>query len=535
MKRMFAASTIVVVVAIVTAFSPASGLASRGVPTSLVNAIHARLGAGAVRMSSAQNTAPPEAFFGYQVSLSADGTTALVGAPAVGDGTGAAYIFHVSSAGSWVSSSTPAATLTDGKGIWGDSFGEGVALSADGTTAFVGAPYSHYSGVIFVFRVPSENAWASSSTPTATLSVGHGIFVGGSLALSPDGTTLVVGAPLYDFFAGGAYVFHVASESAWVSSSVPAAVLSNVGESQLDGEIGASVAISGDGSTALLSDGIGGAYVYHVVSAAAWTTLSSPTAILSNKSLGGSIDLGYSLALSGDGTTAILGAPGVKQFAGAVDVFRASAEDNWVSSNTPTAILTNAAGKSDDLLGVAVAVSASGTTAVATGYGVGKETGAAYIYHVASEAGWASSSVPTAILTNSAGVSQDALGVGVTLSGDGATALVGAPGFSSFIGAADVFHASGESSWATSSTPNAILTDADLLNARCIVPNVKGLYLGQARSVLRAFGCRTGQVDNAYAKVKQGRVISEHPKAGTILPLGAKVSLTISLGAWHKP
>ena len=470
------------------------------------------------------------------MSLSADGTTALVGAPAVGDNTGKACIFHVSNAGSWVSKSAPGATLTHGKGTFGDSFGEAVALSADGTTAFIGAPLSRFNGVVYVFHASSENAWASSSAPTAALTVGHGIFLGEALALSPDGTTLLIGAPFYDFFAGGAYVFHVASENAWASSSKPVAVLSNVDESANDEEVGASVAISGDGTTALLSDtGVGGAYIFHVASEGAWNTSSAPTAILSDKGLGASDGLGYALALSGDGTTALLGAPGAGQSAGAVDVFHASAENNWGSTSTPTATLTNAGGKSGDFLGVAVAMSASGTTGEFSAYGVGHETGAAYIYHVASEAGWATSSAPTATLSNSAGVPNDALGVGVALSGDGATALVGAPGFSKFVGAADVFHASGQSTWATSSTPNATLTDSDLLNARCIVPNLKGLFLREAKSVLRAVGCRAGAVDNAYAKVREGRVIAEHPIAGTILPLGGKVNLTVSLGAWHKP
>src|SRR5437773_6667324 len=122
MKRMVTASTIAAVVAIVTAFSPGPGVASPNVPAGLAAAIHA-----------------PPALFGSQVSLSADGTTALVSAPAVGAYTGAAYIFHVSSAGAWATSSTPAATLTYRKGIFIDLIGENVALSADGTTAFVAA------------------------------------------------------------------------------------------------------------------------------------------------------------------------------------------------------------------------------------------------------------------------------------------------------------------------------------------------------------------------------------------------------------
>jgi hypothetical protein len=312
-KRMLSVVTIVAAVAVVTAFSPGAGVASPGVPAGLVNAIHARFGPGLVRFSSRAGAKEPIAVFGYEVSLSADGTTALVGAPAVRADSGAAYIFHVSSAGAWASSSTPTASLTDSKGGYGAEFGVQVALSADGTTAFVGSPLNGPHGVIDVFHVPSEAAWASRSTPIAALTSGHGLFVGGSFAVSSDGTTVVAGAPFYDFFAGGAYVFHASSESAWASASTPKAVLTNLDESANDGFVGEAVAISGDGATALVSDvgaAKGGAYVFHVGSEAAWTSLASPTAILMNASGSARDALGNALALSGDGTTAVLGAPG---------------------------------------------------------------------------------------------------------------------------------------------------------------------------------------------------------------------------------
>src|SRR5205823_4167605 len=47
-------------------------------------------------------------------------------------------------------------------------------------------------------------------------------------------------------------------------------------------------------------------------------------------------------ALSADGSTALVGAPGVRFQTGAVDVFHASDASSWASS-APTAILTNAA------------------------------------------------------------------------------------------------------------------------------------------------------------------------------------------------
>ena len=52
---------------------------------------------------------------------------------------GDAYIFHVSSESSWVNSSTPTAMLSDPVAGW---FSWSLALSADGTTALIGAPDS---------------------------------------------------------------------------------------------------------------------------------------------------------------------------------------------------------------------------------------------------------------------------------------------------------------------------------------------------------------------------------------------------------
>ncbi|HKD94536.1 MAG TPA: PASTA domain-containing protein [Gaiellaceae bacterium] len=470
---------------------------------------------------------------GQAAALSADGTTALVAAPGVTKNRGVVYVFHGSSAGSWVSSSTPAATLTC-KGVGAAQTEGSVALSADGTTAFVGAPgYRDGVGAVCVFHVPNEDAWASSSTPTATLTVGHGKgFMGWAVAGSSDGTTLVAGAPLYLSGAGGAYVFHVSSEDGWVSSSTPAATLSNAGESRTDLFVGSAVAISGDGASALLSDsrsrsGEGRAYVFHVASEAAWTSSSAPTAILSNASGAAHDALGRSLAFSGDGTTAFLGAPGVKGGRGAVDVFRAAGEGAWASSSTPAATLTNASGSRHDLLGHGVAVSADGTTAVVTAPGVKRKAGASYVFHVTDEGAWTSSAAPNATLTDSTGGRNGRLGVGLASSADGATVLVGAPGIDWNTGAADVFHVSDASSWLTSSTPAATLTNSALPHLDCVVPRLVGLRLAPARVALKDANCRLGKVTEVRSRAKKGRIVSQSPAPGSHLAPRSKVNVKV--------
>ncbi len=521
----------------VTAASlPGSGLGSsaaavRGaheIPFGLAAAIHARLGAGPITSrSAARATTGPE--LGLSVALSADGTTALVGAPRVKNATGAAYIFHASSAGSWTSRAAPTATLTYKHGAKQSLFGLVVALSADGTTAFISSPSAgDGAGAIFVFHVSTEDAWASSSTPTATLTVSNGVGVVISLALSPDGTTLVAGAPFSNSFAGGAYVFHASSEGAWVSTSTPTAALSNALESQADGGVGFAVAISGDGTTALVGDSEnpdgGGAYLYHVSAEDAWTPSSTPAAILTDAGTGSNAGLGRALALSGDGTLALLGAPGVGSNTGEAFVFRASGEAAWASTSTPNAHLTNAGGSNGDAFGEHLALSPDGTTALVFAPGRVHQRGAAYVFRVADEGAWASSDAPTATLTKSGAHANDSLGVGV-LSADGATALAGAPGVRSQTGAAYVFHVSAASSWVSSSAPAATLTDAVL--AACVVPKLRGMTLPGAKSALSAGRCRLGKVTKVRAKGKKGRVISQSRKPGTRLGIGAKIAVRV--------
>ena len=314
------------------------------------------------------------------MSLSSDGTTALIGADGVNGYRGAAYIFHVPSEGSWSSSSSPTATLTDGSGAR-DFFGLSATLSADGTTALIGTPYQQGNvgaGAAYVFHTSSESSWSSSSTPTATLTNSSGVshdWLGYSVALSSDGTTALAGAPGLNGGQGGAYLFHASAEGSWSSSPTPTATLTN--------------------------------------------------------SSGGSEDaLGVAVALSADGTTALLGAPHGSNRKGAAYLFHASAEGSWSSSSTPTATLTNSSGESEDTLGVAVALSADGTSALVGAPGVSSGRGAAYLFHSASESSWSSSSSPTAALSNGSAHSGDNLGEAVAFSSDGTTALLGAPSVS---------------------------------------------------------------------------------------------------------
>jgi hypothetical protein len=66
---------------------------------------------------------------------------------------------------------------------------------------------------------------------------------------------------------------------------------------------------------------------------------------------------------------------------------------------------------------------------------------------------------------------------------------------------------------------------------KCKVPKLVGLSLEEARKKLHGTGCALGKVTHKPSKhFKRGEVLSQTPKAGRVLPHGAKVDLTISNG-----
>ena len=68
-------------------------------------------------------------------------------------------------------------------------------------------------------------------------------------------------------------------------------------------------------------------------------------------------------------------------------------------------------------------------------------------------------------------------------------------------------------------------------SARCRVPNVRGKTLAAARRSIRRARCTVGKVTRKPSgRVKRGRVISQSPRAGRLLPVGAKVRLIVSGG-----
>jgi IPT/TIG domain/FG-GAP repeat len=233
--------------------------------------------------------------FGISVALSGDGQTAVVGAQHANQNAGAAWIF-ARSGSTWMREAELAPPDSEAK----DRFGRSVAVSADGSTVLVGAPM--WKGRAWIFT-RSGASWSQTAELTAPERIeGAGQF-GRSVALSADGETALIGAPGYPGRQGAAWIFK-RSASGW---SQPGTELEGEGESA-EARFGFSVALSGDGATALVgardNDGGKGAAWVFARSGATWSEQGPPVVG------GGESEEGFgaSVALTDQGTSGLIGA-----------------------------------------------------------------------------------------------------------------------------------------------------------------------------------------------------------------------------------
>ena len=431
-------------------------------------------------------------FFGYRVAFSADGTTLAVGAYAEASaargvgadqadqsapGAGAVYVF-VRTGARWTQQAYLKASNADA----GDFFGIALALSADGSTLAVAAPFEaggargiggnqadnslFDAGAVYVFT-RSGAAWSQQAYLKASNTWQDDLF-GRSVALSGDGSTLAVGAPGEDSAApgidgdqrndsaessGAVYLF-ARTGTAWRQTTYVKA--SNTGASDA---FGSSVALSGDGATLVVGAaveasaatgvdgdqtsntalGSGAAYVF-TRGDSGWSQQAYVKA--SNHSEG----FGSQVALSRDGSTMAVGAPfessaatGIDgnqsdqsaNLAGAVYVFT-HAGATWSQQAYVKASNTGASGR----FGGDLALSADGSTMVvgafgeessATGIGGNQGnnsasgSGAVYAF-VRDGTHWTQQAYIKASNTDFG----DNFGVGVALSDDASSLAVGA-------------------------------------------------------------------------------------------------------------
>ena len=356
---------------------------------------------------------------GSSVSISRDGLKMVVGAPQAALGVGEAAIY-TRSAGGTIWSGPIRLTGASETGV--GQFGTSVAISGDGLTAIVGAPQNDsLKGAVWIFFY-NAGVWSLQAGPlVGSLATGPA-WQGMSVAISEDGNTAVAGGPGDSGGVGAVWVWTRAGAS-W-SEYVGGKLTPS--DATANAQFGYSVGLSTDGSR-LVVGGPGD----HASSGAAWFfNYSGGWSQVGSKQVGSnatgtSAQQGFSVAMSGDGNTAIVGGPGnnssTTNNVGAVWMFNRTWFGSWSEEAGPA---TGAAATGGAHQGQSVALSRDGNRAIVGGYSDNANVGAAWVY-VQSDGKWGQSGN---LLKASDALGPAKQGWAVAMSLDGTMALVGGPG-----------------------------------------------------------------------------------------------------------
>jgi FG-GAP repeat len=417
----------------------AVALAGNGTTAAVASAIYVKSGTDWQQQTELRTLLSSfDGDFGSAVALSSDGNTAIVGARGDSGGIGAAYLFTRAGT-TWTYKTEITTPAGEGNG-----FGKAVAISADAGTLAIGDYNSqNNSGDVLTYlfdgTTATYQATLTEPTPTQNDEFGAGMALSGNgntvviggfgaqsevflrtgtswshqytfaqfgrgVGLSQDGNTAVAGQDGGGLFAGSAQVY-TRSGGTWTAGTVLTAT-----DSQSGDEFGLAIAVSGDASTAFA----GAPNVHSATIASGAVDVFVPAGQVWNEqrellenNIAQSSSFGNAVALSADGNFAIVGASDVIS----AFVFARSG-GRW----SQQAIITpcNCSGGTGD--GYAVAINADGTVAL-----IGSIFSTVHFY-TRSGSTW---SLAQSVFTP--GTYRDGFGRAVSISGDGNTALVGAP------------------------------------------------------------------------------------------------------------
>ena len=275
--------------------------------------------------------------FGISVALSGDGNTAIVGASgedSPSSNAGAAYAF-TRTGSTW----SQQAKLPQSSSVSGDAFGSGVAVSGDGDIAIVCTWSKGGEGSAYKFtRTGSTWVQAQEFQYTGWTANGNSRY-GWACAISSDGTTIAItaiwtGAGAGTALRGRTYIFTNAG------SVVQQAVLEPSDVEDGDG-FGRDVSLSSDGNTVVVGaigyddydvGAVGAAYIF-TRDGTTWTQQKK----LQHEGIRGSGDFfGYSVGMSANSDTAISGAHNVSTAgsnAGAAYIFVVGPLGTWITND----------------------------------------------------------------------------------------------------------------------------------------------------------------------------------------------------------
>ena len=244
---------------------------------------------------------------GWAVALSGDGNVVVIGAPLNGGfNSGHARVFAWTS-GAW----TQRGADIDGEGDF-DSLGWSVAIDEDGTTIAMGAVFNdgagNEAGHARIFDW-SNGSWIQRGNDIDGEAAGD--VAGYDVALSADGNTVVVGANGNDGSANDAGHVRIFdwSNGSWIQRG------NDIDGEAADDQSGVSVDVSNDGNAVVIGAPYNAGGGYNAGHARVYRWTSGAWAQSGNDIDGESFgDIsGFSVTISGNGTTIAVGAPFAKR------------------------------------------------------------------------------------------------------------------------------------------------------------------------------------------------------------------------------
>lgn len=349
--------------------------------------------------------------FGSSISISADGSTVIAGGYGNEQSKGAAYVF-TREGNSW---DLQAKLISDDCELDDDNlrtkrFGWAVAISGNGDIAAI-TKYGIYNveKSVYIFT-REENSWTEQTRilPPDTCSddsFGH------SLAISADGSVLIIGAPRNNLSKGAVYIYTRKGNS-WnlqteLTDTSPKAY----------NNFGCSVAISSDGSVAVIGSfgkSPDKSFV-HIFSknehkwhmcAKLKNPINSPVSVF-----------GHTVAISGDGSVIAAGLTYKEEYTKGIVYVFAKVGDVWVQKNK----LKSDNEELQDKFGYSISISEDGNIIVVGASGEISFRGCAYVF-TRSDSSW---DQYVKLMTSKPKIG-DSFGDSIVISNDGSVIAVGA-------------------------------------------------------------------------------------------------------------
>ena len=309
------------------------------------------------------------AWQGFSVALSADGNTAIVGGVIDASNKGAVWIF-TRSGSTWAQQGTKLVTSDEVGNTW---FGKSVSLSADGNTALVGGYLDNTNaGAAWIFT-RSGTTWTQDGTKLVGTGAVGAANQGTAVSLSADGTIAAIGGSADDSNKGATWIF-TRSGNTWVHQKIVVPGVSGAAKQ------GQSVALSADATTLMIggvnaTSNVSNAWVY-TRSGSTWT--QQGTTIVGSDAIGTAAN-GTSVTLSADGNTAMMGSVSDNGNRGAAWVFTRSG--NTYTQKGNKLVATGTVGTTL-YMGRSVALSADGTNMLVGADGDATNKGATWSYAI---------------------------------------------------------------------------------------------------------------------------------------------------------